>query len=162
MIEIVRTREGDHVLLGESLRGEEWGQVGEARRRRRDVVVGAAEARRCRVPPPNLDVPARPAQLHIYVGLQVRFHFDFFKWGVTTGLRWRRYPWRRWRGCRRRRQRRGRHCRRRTWWRRSPRSPSRSRCWASPSSRPGSWPCRPAATTRRNPTELMKISIKNI
>ena len=57
-----RTREGDHVLLGESLRGEERGEVDEPRRRRRDVVVGAAEARRRGVPSPDLDVPARPAQ----------------------------------------------------------------------------------------------------
>ena len=48
--------------MGEALRGEERGEVGEARRRRRDVVVGAAEARRRGVPPPDLDVPVRPAQ----------------------------------------------------------------------------------------------------
>ena len=64
MIEIVRTREGDHVLLGESLSGEEGGEVGETRRRRRDVVVGAAEARRPGVPPPDLHVPVGPTQLH--------------------------------------------------------------------------------------------------
>jgi hypothetical protein len=40
-----RTGECNHVFLGETLRGEEGGEVGEARRGRRDVVVGAAEAR---------------------------------------------------------------------------------------------------------------------
>jgi hypothetical protein len=39
-------------------------QVGKARRRRQDVVVGAVEARRRRVSPPDLHVPVRPAKLH--------------------------------------------------------------------------------------------------
>ena len=53
--------------MGEPLRGEEGGQVGEARRRWWDVVVGAAEARRRGVPSPELDVPARPPKLHICI-----------------------------------------------------------------------------------------------
>jgi hypothetical protein len=63
---LLRTRERDHVFLGEPLRCEEGSEVGEARRGRRDVVVGAAEAGSGGVPPPNLHVPVRPAKLHTH------------------------------------------------------------------------------------------------
>jgi hypothetical protein len=61
-----RTGECNHVFLGETLRGEEGGEVGEARRGRRDVVVGAAEARRPGVPPAKLDVPVRTSELQVF------------------------------------------------------------------------------------------------
>ena len=67
----VRTGERDHVLLGESLRREERREVGEPRRRRGDVVLGAVEARRGRVSPPHLHLPARATQLHVHNACQM-------------------------------------------------------------------------------------------
>ena len=57
------TWECDHVFLGEPLRREEGRKVREPWCRGRDVVLGADEARRRRVPPSQRNRRRRPSQL---------------------------------------------------------------------------------------------------
>jgi hypothetical protein len=59
----VRAREGDHVLGGEADVPELLHERSDAGRRRREVDVGALEARRAAVLPAGLYLPARPSRL---------------------------------------------------------------------------------------------------